>query len=354
MHDGGGMPSLLANPRFMVFMEPDTGGNATSGSATTASTGAPNPVVVTSQSSSASQGTGGAAQSGTPAAVTSLYDTLPWDEMDDRTRATLEAARADHQRLAGANATLQQELQARQQQPRPSGQPLGQQQPVAQISPYVQTTQDYLRSQGYTDAQIAAQAPVLGGLLENMLPLFREQIGRDFAPVANTVIAHENTANFSAVQQHPQGSQLLADPQVAQEVWSIVEQQTAAGRVFNTEAISNLAKMIWAEHQIAPSQQPQQQQTQPVTTTSSFFPTMQMPTPNRSTGLTYPGAHMRPALTGTGMNPNQPAPVNEDTRAALAQTFGDLARTTGVAPAAFPSPHAHSGRGAQPARQGSR
>lgn len=328
----------------MTFMAPDNGATATTGSS-----GAGNGAAGGDGQNVTSQPGQGAAA--TPAG---LYDQIKWDELDAPTRTILEAARADHQRIATQNATLQTErdqertraLQLQQQLGAP---PQQQQQQQKDADPILDGITATLRNKGFTQQQIDQQAPILADVMKSALPTIRSQIGTDLAPFAGTVIAHENTNNFTAVGTDPLGSQLLAIPEVAQGVWNIVEQQTKQGKTFGVDAVLNLAKMLYTEHQFATNGQQQQQQQQPPTLqTSAFFPQMQQPAlPSRSTGaFTFPGAHLRPATNGTATTNNGPA-MNEDTRAALAVTFGEMARTTGVAPAMFPSDRATAGAGAR-------
>ena len=251
----------------------------------------------------------------------------------------MEAARTDHQRLAGENATLLEQnrvaTQQRQQQQQQQRQaPAGQQQQPPAPNPIEAKVRETLQAKGYTAAQIDAQAPIFADLLGGILPIFKESVGRDLGPLANSVINHENTQNFEAAMQSPAGQQLFADPQLAQEVWNVVAQQTAAGRTFDSEAILNYAKMQWFDKQTAATPAGQ-----PVTlpSTSTFFPTAPAPV-NRSTGFNFPGAvNIRPpGIVGT--DPNAPKHAsNAETQAALAVTFAELHRTTGVAPKAFPA-----------------
>ena len=345
-HEGRGCGrSFDFENRFCrVFLAPDTGANGGGGTTST-------------QTGAAGGGAGGTNSNVTSQQQqqqqASPWDTINWDELDEATRTTLRAAQADHQRVARENATLAEQaeanrqrvasLQQQQQQPQPNGNQ--QQQP--QVDPVEANIRATLKAQGYNQQQIDAQAPALAKVMANLLPLFKASVGQDLAPLATTVIAQQNQNNFEAAMQTPAGQQLFADPELAQHVWTVVGQQTIAGKTFDPDAILNFAKMAYFDKQQAANQPAPSPTLQP--TSSSFFPTVQQQPPvSRSTGFSFPGAStlMRPLVTNNG-NGTQSHAVNADTQAALATTFSEMARITGGAPKAFPSNLAHAGGGAQ-------
>lgn len=334
--------------RNLTFLEPDTGANASAGTGgqgtQSTQTGATGGAVETSQQQQQQQ-------------QSSPWDNINLTELDEPTRRVVEAAMADHRRVAGENASLRQAAETqRQQQQRQPNQPAGQQQQQQQqqqADPVAEHVRKTLRARGFTDQQIEQQAPIFTEMFSGVLPVLRDQLGRDFAPLAGTVISHENENNFRDAQTSEAGQRLFANPAVAQEVWNIVEQRTQAGQQFDTASILNLAKMVYFDHPPQGETSQQQQQQQPAQTGSSFFPNMQpAPAPQRSTGFSYPGAgFVRPTVQQTNPNAGRHQ-VNDDTRAALAQTFGEISRTTGVAPKDFPSTMARTGAGArQPAQR---
>lgn len=329
---------LHGGTRGLMFHAPDTGANATTGASGNGGN-------VTSQPA----GAGGEQQQ----QQSGLYDTIDWDKLDPQTRTVLEAARTDHQRLATEAATHSTQLEQERQRTLQLQQQLGappRTETAKEPDPILDGITATLRSKGFTQAQIDQQAPILADVMKSALPTFRAAIGHDLAPLAGSVIAHENTNNFTVAQQDPIGMAIFADPEVAQAVWNVVEQQTKAGKTFSPDAVLNYAKMVYTEHQFTKlngnNQQQQQQQQQPPAT-SAFFPQMNQPAPiNRSTGgFSFPGANLRPLVSGTPASTG--VAVNEETRVALAATFADLSRTTGVAPAAFPSDRASHGAGAR-------
>lgn len=316
----------------LMFHEPNTGANATPAAA--------------GNSNANNGGQGGQQNPETSQPAPGMWDAVNMDELDEGTRRVIEAARADHQRIATELVTVSQQRQQdaqRIQQLEQTGQQRQQQQqqnqPAAE-DPGLVRVKEYLRTQGYTPEQVNAQAPVFAGMFATMFPMFRDQIGRELAPLANSVIGNENTNNFAAAMQSPHGAALMADPAVAQAVWEVVEQQTAQGKTFSPDAVLNLAKMQYVDRTVLNPNPANNTNLNPGTPpVSAFFPSLTPATPtNRSTGggnFSFPGAHMiRPAVVG-GTPTGQPAMVNADTQAALASTFAELHRTTGVAPRAF-------------------
>ena len=332
------------NRYFRVFLEPNTGANGGGtggqGNAQTGATGGGAQPNVTSQQAG-QQGQQQQQQQASP------WDTINWDELDEGTRTTLRAAQADHQRVARENATLAQQAEAdRQRVAQMTQRPAPTQQ--QQTDPVEANIRETLKAQGYNQTQIDQQAPALAKVMGNLLPLFKASVGQDLAPLATTVIAQQNQNNFEAAMQTSAGQQLFADPELAQHVWTVVGQQTANGRTFDPDAILNFAKMAYFDRQQAAGQPAPAPILQP--SSSSFFPTVaqQPAAPNRSTGFSFPGATLlRPLVTNTGNGSGGSHAVNADTQAALATTFSEMARTTGVAPKAFPSNLASRGGGAQ-------
>ena len=334
---GGFSPFLATDNRyFRVFLEPNNGGGAAgapAGGTGTAGNGA-------AGGNATSQNSGDQQQQ--QQQQQSPWDNIPWDELDPTVRRVMEAARTDHQNLATQNATLLQQQEAaqreRQQRDQQQQQQQQQQRQQNQPDPVEANIRASLKEQGYTQQQIDAQAPALAKVMGGLLPLFKQSVGADLQPLATSVIHHENTGNFEAATQTPAGQQLFADPELAQAVWNVVTQQTAAGRTFDVDAILNFAKMQYFDRQQAAGQP--QPESGVLPTSSSYFPTVRATPPptnmNRSTGYNFPGANVRPLTNGVNTNPNGPKhAVNADTQAALATTFAELERTTGVAPTAY-------------------
>lgn len=322
----------MIRKRLHLFNGPDTGAGGGAGASGGAGTGSAGAGVVPAQTSGGAGGSEsqGGGEGGGDDTIKTPWDSIDLETLDEQTRGVIEAGKKAHIEQVRANQTLQRNLNGaietsrrfqsefdrlQAQQPRRT---------EPEPEPFEVETANYLRTKGYTPEQVKAQAPLLGGLFKHLMGTVKNEIGVELAPLANTVIGHQNTSAFSAAQQSEAGTELLGIPEVAQQVWEAVTTRTQQGASMNPEAILNLAKMFYFDHTRAnPGARP-------------MLPTPPTPRPANSTALTFPGsgAYLRPNLPGSG-NPNGGSAINADTAAALESTFAALEATTGIAPAAY-------------------
>jgi hypothetical protein len=257
------------------------------------------------------------------------FDSIPMDELDDDTRATIEKIKT------GTVATLQrnQELtknyeildrSARQFQSeadklKAEKQQSGTQQKTEEnADPHLDVVTRELQAAGYTEAEIKKLAPTFAGMFKGISAINRKQIGDDLKPLAITALSNQAVSEFQMAKSNdPLG--MLEIPEVAEKVWATVRERVGKGMENNADFILNLSKMYWADHQIlSGGKEGQQQQTQ-----TGVLP---VTPPGMSTGgFTYPGAGSVRSIAPTPNNPNAArTTMNDDTAKALAASFGSM------------------------------
>jgi hypothetical protein len=231
----------------MRFLAPDAGNGSGGGSGSGVGTTA-----------GAVQNGGGANDNGD--LDPKLFESLPWDELDDTTRATLEKIKS------GAVATLQSKqhlngefqrvdklarqfqsdkdrLDAEIKKLRPAQQ---QNQPNDE---YIEVLTAELKGAGYKDEDAAHLAPVFANMFKKVGALQTKAIGESLAPMAATVLAGQaQDAFITAQQQDPIG--MFQIPEVQQGVWDLVRQRVDKGMETDPTVVLNLAKMVYVDHQV--------------------------------------------------------------------------------------------------------
>lgn len=302
----------------MRFLAPDAGGG---------SGGGENP------SGAAANGGGANDKEGTDLDP-KLFDSLPWDELDDNTRATLEKIKT------GAVATLQSKQHLNQEFQRVDKLARGFQseadrlkaeaekaakgmQQQNQDDPINQVIHTELIGAGYTDAEAIKLAPVFGNMFKKVGVIQTGEFGKALAPMAATVLAGQaQDAFLSAQQQDPIG--MFQIPEVQQGVWDLVRQRVDKGMETDPAVVLNLAKMVYVDHQTAKAGGGGGGGGGGGNNPPGILPTT--PPTMRTGGLftTGPGGTMIP-IASQPTDPNAPRTVlNDDTRNALATSFRSM------------------------------
>jgi hypothetical protein len=301
----------------MRFLAPDAGDGSGSGG---------------SASGAAANGGGGSGGGSATDLDPKLFDSLPWDELDDATKATLEKIKT------GAVATLQRKghlegefqrtdklarqfqsdkdrLDAELKKLRPQPQ-------QNQNDEYITVLTGELKAAGYKDEDAAQLAPVFANMFKKVGALQATELGRSLAPMAATVLAGQaQDAFLAAQQQDPIG--MFQIPEVQQGVWDLVRQRVDKGMETDPAVVLNLAKMVYVDHQAAKAGGGNNNGggggNPPAPGILSATP------PTMRTGgqffVSGPGGVMTPIVSQT-TDPNAPRTVmNDDTRNALATSF---------------------------------
>lgn len=280
--------------------------------------------------SSVPQGTGSAAPVDPFAGID--FDDLPPEIKAKLTEAKTAFATLQTSGTQSAAQLEQAQRQAREFQSRydrlaadlqkmQGGQPQQQQQdPQAQL---IAQIEGILVKKGVAPDQAKLQAPIHAELLQVRDAALKQEIGTGLQPVVGTMLQNQAT---TAWQQVVATDRLGAFdlPEVAQAVWDGVQHLINSGQQVTPEIISNLKGMHFSgflennpTHQIRNT---------PVNTPP---PTQY---PNMATRFTFPGAGAQPHTPAVPDANAARTNLNDDTKAALAQTFS---RMGGPTPKAF-------------------
>jgi len=285
---------------------------------------------------SGADGNGG----GNGATIETPFDKLPWDELDDESRAALEKGKAAY------IATLQSEQKVKADLEKQIKEARGFQSEKDRLQaeldkltkrqeepdPYHEALTEELRKAGYDDKQAATLAPVFAGMFKRIGVIQKQEIGRDLAPMGQTVLAQEAQGAFQhAVQNDPSG--VFQTPEVQQKVWDFVVERTKAGHQTSPEIVANLGAMAWVEH---------------LTAMRAAGKEVTLPTPvtrppaGGNTGVTpqftFPGASLVPTFNPPIDQNAARTTLDGDTLAALASTFKSMGGDTGIYPKSL-KPH---------------
>lgn len=203
-------------------------------------------------------------------------------------------------------------------------------QPKVNADPIAAMLEEQYRAQGFDDATVKnlvkVNTPIMKAMRENIV----QEVGTQFAPMANVVTETRALDAFNAVRGNDSlgWSQI---PEVQQRLWERTQQMQQSGELVNVPLLDNLAKIFWAEH-IQKHGFPSQNETQHE---GSQPPRMNIqPIPNMNNGNSN-GNGNAPAFNYPGssfgghapMSPNRPSAngmaVDPDTRAALAATMNN-------------------------------
>ena len=283
-------------------------------------------------------GGGGAQSSGQPSggAVESeldpkLFDSLPWDELDDATQETLKKIRAGAVATVQSNVKLKDDLQktdrlARSFQSEADSLKAekSKQAPVKPDDPYLTAVAEELQNAGYSAGDAQKLAPVFANMFKRVGVIHKEEIGKSIAPMATQVLASQAQNAFGVAQQNdPLG--MFQVPEVAQAVWDLVKERVKAGAETTPDIVANLAKMAWADHQA-----------KGLTTNGELPAAPPASAGMRTGGMTNFGPGGVRPIANPASDPNAPRTVlNDDTRQALATSFKNMLVGMDIAPTAL-------------------
>lgn len=272
-----------------------------------------------------------------------LFETLPWDELDQETQATLKklqggvvatlqqtkTLQADKERLdklARANQSRADRLEADAKKKTKS--PEHEEPPS---DPYLAAVKDELIKAQFPPEQAEALAPVFAGMFKKVGNIERAQLGKDLTPMANQVLASQAQNAFLQAQQQDELGMFQA-PEVQQIVWDLVRERVANGVDTTPDVVLNLAKMAWADKQLAEKKGGKLE----VPSDENRGRTAVLPAtpPNMNTGGFFGGAPgaIRP-IVQQQQDPNAAkTALNEDTRNALAASFSTMLAGSKIRP----------------------
>jgi hypothetical protein len=308
LHKGG--------ERFIRFLAPDAGG--TSG------------------------GSSGADGAGDVQLDVKLFDSLPWDELDDDSKAALEKIKAGTVATLQQQSTLSQALRTAQEVGRrfqgdydrtkaELEKLTGNRDKANEEDPYIHAVGEELVKAGYAEADAKKLAPVFAGMFKRVGVLQKGEIGRDLAPMAETVLAGQaNDAYLQALQQDTKLG-MLQIPEVAQITWDMVKDRVKQRQETTPDVVLNIAKMAYADHLAAKGDGKTLETGTPTSGAGGLSPTP----PAMRTGSfpMIPGSSFSAPAFNRVADPNAPrTQVNDDTRKALAETFKTMTAGTGIVP----------------------
>jgi hypothetical protein len=272
-----------------------------------------------------------------------LFETLPWDELDQETQATLkkiqggvvatlqqtktlQSERERLDKLARANQSRADRLEA---DAKKKSKPSEHDEPPS--DPYLAAVKDELIKAQFPPEQAEALAPVFAGMFKKVGTIERAQLGKDLTPMANQVLAGQaQTAFLQAQQQDELG--MFQSPEVQQIVWDLVRERVANGVDTTPDVVLNLAKMAWADQQLAEKKGGKLE----VPSDENRGRTTVLPAtpPNMNTGGFFGGAPgaIRP-IAQQQQDPNAAkTTLNEDTKNALAASFSTMLAGSKIRP----------------------
>lgn len=277
---------------------------------------------------------GGAVTDDGTATVQDPFAGIDLDDLDEGTRKTIQDAQAkfatlqkeaeETKRIALATEKQAREWQGRYDKMQADIKKAGGGADAQQDKQNALLTQmeQTMIKRGVSPEQAKIQAPMMMEMMESYGTSLREQIGRELAPMAGSVMQQEATNAWNeALSKDKLGA--LQNPEIAKQVWANVQSLINTGQPITAAVVTNLRNMAWAEHVetngVPPTTQPMPNYSQPP----------QLP---NFGGGGYPGAGVNPYQPAI-VDPNAPrTQVNSDTHAALAATF---ARMGSIKPSAF-------------------
>lgn len=286
-----------------------------------------------------------------------LFDDLPWNELDDETRATLNKIkdrsvatlqRATHlgqeftrvDKLARDNQSRADRLAADANKKKKSTAGEGEGGNKVVDDAYLSAVREELAGAGFPEEQATALAPVFANMFKKVGVIEREKLGKDLSPMAATVIAQQAQNSFVTAQQQDELG-MFQIPTVSQQVWDLVRERANQGVDTTPEIVLNLAKMAYVDHQLSEKkgggqQQQQQQQQQSDDGDRRPMPSIlpvQPPTMTTAGLFGMPGGGAIRPIVSQPSDVNAPKhQLNEDTRNALAASFRSMLAGSNIRP----------------------
>ena len=261
--------------------------------------------------------------------ILAVFESLPWDELDDDSRSKLEKARdasvatSQQARKAADDLKTAQELQRRFQgdadrlraelEKAGLGEKKQQQQ---QDDPIHSAVKEELLRAGYDADNATKLSPVFASMFKRIGAIQAQELGTALQPMANTVLATQAQDAWQvAVQSDALG--MFQEPTVAQRVWDFVKERVAKGEPTTPEIVANLGKMAWADHLMEKHAKGEEVKL-PAPGELPKAP----PMPGMNTGFTFPGAGNFSPIVRAPADPNAARTILDvDTANALASSF---------------------------------
>lgn len=182
-----------------------------------------------------------------------------------------------------------------------------------------QVVKDALKSAGYKDQDIERLGPMFSTMLQQVGAIQKKDIGQHLQPMAAKVIENDATSAFNlAKDTSPMGS--LQIPEVAEKVWTYIQERTKAGQATTVEIIHNLSKMALIDHMDTEAKAGREVKLPEFAGATGATGMTQ-----QTTRFTYPGSGTpRPAVRHTVPATGGASQLNSDTEAALATTFKSM------------------------------
>ena len=281
--------------------------------------------------------------------VATPFDDIDLDELDETTRGKIVEGKkqfiATLQRSTKLNADLEhtqglaRRFQGEADRAKAEFEKITGRTRQGESDPVLEGIRADLKASGYADADVEKMAPTFLRMFSTFGNTLKKSIGADLGPMAGKVLEQEATRSFEAAQNLDTLG-MLQIPEVAERTWQLVQERIKAGSQSTPEIVANLAKMAFIDHASTKADAGEV-----IELRKSSVPTRK-PKEGVNTNFTFPGAARIIPAVPTNQNPNGPrTPLNEDTQAALAQTFAEMRRGTGVSPKAFPEGSERRNRG---------
>lgn len=291
------------------FLYPDTGG----GSSTSGATG---------QTSSGDKVDGGED-------FGKLFDSLPWDELDDASRAKFEDFKKKSLATLQEVPKLKSELETQgklarsfqSEADRLKAEKAKETKP-AEKDPYLETVIDVLKtSGGYNEADAIKLAPVFAEMFKRTGVIQKKEIGADLAPMGASVLEQNARNAFIEAEQSETDLGIFDEPTVKQEVWNLLQERIKAGVPTDKGVVLSLGKMVWADHVAT-----QRREGKEITFkgTKATTPTG---TNMNTGGFNFPGASSISPIISPTRDANAPKhALDTDTARAIKETFGAMTK----------------------------
>lgn len=280
-------------------------------------------------------GSGGSSGSGNGEgeSITTPFDDIALDELDEQTRQAIEKGKRDYiatlQRAAKLDVDLShaQELSRRFQSEADRAKAeyekvTGKSKTNKDDDPLLDGIRNDLKASGYKDEDVEKMAPTFLRMFTTFGGNLKQSIGKDLGPLASNVLMQQATTAFEQAQDNDTLG-MLQVPEVAEHTWKHIQERVKTNQQTTPEIVLNLAKMAFMDYAADKANKGEEIE---LTVASK---------PDRKSGVTtnftFPGAsRIRPTLPTSSGREGSKTTLNADTQQALASTFREMTRGTTV------------------------
>ena len=279
-------------------------------------------------------GSGGSSGSsnGDGETITTPFDDIALDELDEQTRQAIEKGKKDYiatlQRAAKLDIDLThaQELSRRFQSEADRAKAeyekvTGKSKSTKDDDPLLDGIRNDLKASGYKDEDVEKMAPTFLRMFTTFGGNLKQSIGKDLGPLASNVLGQQATTAFEQAQDiDPLG--MLQVPEVAEHTWKHVQERIKTNQQTTPEIVLNLAKMAFMDYAADKAAKGEE-----IELSVAPQPALKK---GVTTNFTFPGAgKIRPTLPASNGEKTRTT-LNADTQQALASTFKEMTRGTTV------------------------